>query len=58
MANGVFEDYMSKFDILCLTETRIKTYFQFKGFKCITLNFDVAKYPYSVIHGINNFCVY
>ena len=46
---------MSKFDILCLTETKIKTDFQLEGFKCISLNHDVVKYHYPGIHGINIF---
>ena len=46
---------MNNFDILCLSETKIKTDFHLEGFECLFLNYDVKKYPYPGVHGINVF---
>ena len=53
LKNGIFEDYIKKFHIICLSETKVKLDVKTENYECFKLPPNVKKYLYPGIHGIN-----
>ena len=52
LKNGVFDDYVKFFDILCLSETKTKEGPLIEDFTCYDMAKKCKKHPYPGIHGI------